>query len=195
VKVAYEFALKHPGETLIVVTGDHETGGLTLGLANTGITGHIERLALQKRTYGQLEHRISHLMKDDPETTLDEIKPFITRNFGLKFTGEADDPMLLTAEEIAALEDVFQKQYHPAEGEKASGSIRSLVIALCGKRTGLTYTTGGHSALPVITSAYGVGAERFTGEFAAQVLNNTPENAKGDFENTYISQTLKELVK
>ncbi len=31
IKVAYEFYLKHPDETLIVVTADHETGGLTLG--------------------------------------------------------------------------------------------------------------------------------------------------------------------
>ena len=31
VKVAYEFYLKHPKQTLIVVTADHETGGITLG--------------------------------------------------------------------------------------------------------------------------------------------------------------------
>lgn len=31
IQVAYEFYLKHPDETLIVVTADHETGGVTLG--------------------------------------------------------------------------------------------------------------------------------------------------------------------
>ena len=31
VKVAYEFYLKHPKETLIIVTADHETGGVTMG--------------------------------------------------------------------------------------------------------------------------------------------------------------------
>ncbi|MDE5732595.1 MAG: alkaline phosphatase [Bacteroidales bacterium] len=31
VKVAYDFYLGHPDETLIVVTADHETGGLSLG--------------------------------------------------------------------------------------------------------------------------------------------------------------------
>ena len=35
VRKACEFAEKHPEETLIVVTGDHETGGLTLGFAGT----------------------------------------------------------------------------------------------------------------------------------------------------------------
>lgn len=34
VKRAYEFYLAHPDETLIVVTADHETGGLTLGCDN-----------------------------------------------------------------------------------------------------------------------------------------------------------------
>lgn len=31
IKVAYEFYLKHPKETLIIVTADHETGGVSLG--------------------------------------------------------------------------------------------------------------------------------------------------------------------
>lgn len=31
VKVAYDFYLKHPKKTLIVITADHETGGITLG--------------------------------------------------------------------------------------------------------------------------------------------------------------------
>ena len=37
VKVAYEFYMKHPEETLIIVTADHETGGLTLGCGSTTI--------------------------------------------------------------------------------------------------------------------------------------------------------------
>jgi alkaline phosphatase len=34
VKVAYEFYLKHPDETLIVVTADHDTGGVAIGWGN-----------------------------------------------------------------------------------------------------------------------------------------------------------------
>lgn len=34
VAIAYEFYLGHPDETLILVTGDHETGGLTFGTKN-----------------------------------------------------------------------------------------------------------------------------------------------------------------
>lgn len=34
VKVAYEFYLRHPDETLIIVTADHDTGGVALGYGN-----------------------------------------------------------------------------------------------------------------------------------------------------------------
>ncbi len=34
VKVAYEFYLKHPDETLIIVTADHDTGGVAIGWGN-----------------------------------------------------------------------------------------------------------------------------------------------------------------
>lgn len=36
VKVAYEFYLKHPKETLILVTADHQTGGLSVGSTGYG---------------------------------------------------------------------------------------------------------------------------------------------------------------
>lgn len=31
IKVAYEFYEQHPDETLIIITADHETGGIVLG--------------------------------------------------------------------------------------------------------------------------------------------------------------------
>lgn len=37
IKVAYDFYLKHPDETLIIVTADHETGGITLGCGDSAI--------------------------------------------------------------------------------------------------------------------------------------------------------------
>ncbi len=37
VKVAYDFYLEHPDETLIIVTADHETGGITLGSGHSSM--------------------------------------------------------------------------------------------------------------------------------------------------------------
>jgi alkaline phosphatase len=50
VKAALEFQKKHPEETLIVITGDHETGGMTMGFAGSGYSMSTERLAFQKGT-------------------------------------------------------------------------------------------------------------------------------------------------
>lgn len=44
VKVAYEFYLQHPDETLIVVTADHETGGIALGSRKGGSSVNWARL-------------------------------------------------------------------------------------------------------------------------------------------------------
>ena len=51
VGVAIEFASRHPNETLIVVTGDHETGGMTIGHATTAYTAYYDRLLGQKNSY------------------------------------------------------------------------------------------------------------------------------------------------
>lgn len=46
VAVAYEFYLKHPKETLIIVTADHETGGIALG-SSGGYSLYFNELAAQ----------------------------------------------------------------------------------------------------------------------------------------------------
>jgi alkaline phosphatase len=51
VAVALDFYAQHPDETLIVVTGDHECGGLTLGFAGLGYETAYEILDGQTMSY------------------------------------------------------------------------------------------------------------------------------------------------
>ncbi|MCG8550525.1 MAG: alkaline phosphatase, partial [Desulfobacterales bacterium] len=51
IKEAIQFYNNHPNETLIVVTGDHECGGMSLGFANTGYKTAFEILANQTVSY------------------------------------------------------------------------------------------------------------------------------------------------
>ncbi len=51
IAVAIEFYNKYPEETLIVVTGDHDTGGLTLGFAGTSYENSFDLLMEQKISY------------------------------------------------------------------------------------------------------------------------------------------------
>ena len=67
VGVALEFCQKYPFETLIVVTGDHETGGMTIGHATTGYSAYYDRLLDQKASFHRFlrsnewkEHKASY---------------------------------------------------------------------------------------------------------------------------------------
>ena len=174
VKVALKFAEEHKGETLIVVTGDHETGGLTLGFVGTGYKPYIERLAFQTCSKEALTARCNDLAKElGDDMKFEDFQPVITEATGLLFDGDKDDPMKLKDEELATLKSAYGRH------KKADmGALVSSVIEIFDGKAGLAWTSGGHTALPVKTSATGVGADLF----------------HGHFDNTDVAKVLKSLV-
>ena len=48
IKVAYDFYLQHPDETLIVVTADHDTGGMALSRKTKGGLALIDNQRISK---------------------------------------------------------------------------------------------------------------------------------------------------
>ena len=52
---AVAFYEDHPDETLIVVTGNHETGGLTIGYAETNYDTFLANIAQQKISYAKFD--------------------------------------------------------------------------------------------------------------------------------------------
>jgi alkaline phosphatase len=108
VSVIMDFAKKHPNDTLVVVTGDHETGGLTLGFANTQYESSIYLLGNQKCSSDEFKNKVNRFAdailgprrfgppgrnndqdnqenKEEKTIKFDDIKPLITENFGLIF--------------------------------------------------------------------------------------------------------------
>ena len=179
VRVALKFAEKHPDETLIVVTGDHETGGMSMGFAGTGYALYMERLAQQKRSTGYFlklcrEKRAAmRKAAGNPKLKLPfaEARKFIEACYGFKFSGDAKaDPMVLTEAELKRLEEA-----NALSLKKLSNTAREIMS----NKAGIGWTSGKHTALPVLTTSVGKGSERFT----------------GFIDNTDISKRLKELVK
>jgi alkaline phosphatase len=84
VRVAYEFYLKHPQETLIVVTGDHETGGMTLGFAGTHYDSYLTRLQSQRGSYDAFDSEFIKLIEANPNARFEDTLPLIESFFGLK---------------------------------------------------------------------------------------------------------------
>ena len=63
VSVAVKFAAEHKGETLIIVTGDHETGGLTIGAAGTKYDTYLSLLGKQKVSFEAYNRKYVYVYK------------------------------------------------------------------------------------------------------------------------------------
>lgn len=182
VKVALDFASKHPGETLIVVTGDHETGGMTMGFAGTGYALYVDRLIHQTCSVENFNKKIAALKKADPELKFEDVKQLLSDSFGFLFPpddvpaaapgkngaeaagNDADkgkkNPMLLASGEVERLKKAFADKKHTALGMEAKKIISG--------KAGVGWTSSSHTALPVLTTSCGAKSELFTG-----FLNNT----------------------
>ena len=82
VKVAYEFYEQHPDETLIVVTADHETGGMSLGRDPYSLS--FEKLRYQHISVNKLGSELHKMHeKYGDKYSWDLVKKYLTENFGL----------------------------------------------------------------------------------------------------------------
>jgi alkaline phosphatase len=178
VKVAYDFAQEHPDETLILVTGDHETGGMTIGYASTGYNTAFSIMDKQKMSYVAFDNLINGMRESNPDLTFEDIMPLITENFGLKLpSGDAEadkaDPLVLTEYETEKLKAGFAEAMLPAESREATeeyalryGTYDPLSVSvthIVNNKSGIGWTSYAHTGVPVPVYAYGVGEDLFNG--------------------------------
>jgi len=169
---AMEFAAKHPDETLIVVTGDHECGGLTIGFAGTKYETYFDVLGAQKVSYVKFDDEIFKNFDGDFEA----LKPVITEHFGLKFEGDpAQDILVLEDYQVEQIKTAFERA-RAGEKEKSGndetyllyGEYNPLSVTLThvlNQKAGLGWTSYKHTGVPVGTMAMGLGAEIFGGYY------------------------------
>ena len=81
VQVAIDFAAEHPDETLILVTGDHETGGLTIGFAGTDYDTYLDLLQNQKISYAKFDSDYVAAYKEN-KTPFEDVMADVTELFG-----------------------------------------------------------------------------------------------------------------
>lgn len=163
IQLAYKFYLEHPDETLIVVTADHETGGLALG--NSDYTLQLQLLQQQQCSSPVLSEQLKALHRQyGKKLTFEHVKVFLRNNLGFYSTVE------ITAEENAMLQDLYKKMMKnkATDSKNMYASLNALsdaAVKLLDKKAKVGWTTHSHSASPVPVFAIGVGAERFTGRF------------------------------
>jgi len=163
VRVAYEFYKKHPKETLIVVTADHETGGMGLGIGKYEL--HLKSLLNQKQSQDLLSKAITDLRKDKAgKASWNEIKDLLTEKMGfwkeLPLTWE-QEKMLRDEYERSFVKNkvVFEESLY-ARTEPLAAAARKVMsqIAMVG------WTSSSHTAGYVPVFAIGAGADLFTGK-------------------------------
>ena len=170
-QVAYEFYKQHPDETLIVVTADHDTGGMAMGnhlgryATNLGLFAHQRK---SKEVFGE---ECKAMLRDRRIYTWDDMRDKLQADFGL-FSAI---PVAPAQEE--KLKEMFTKTFELRNSEDQKtlyanfDAFTVAVFSLVNDAAGVGFTATSHTGNPVPLFAVGVGADRFKG------LNNNDEIA------------------
>lgn len=161
VKVALEFHKKNP-DTLIIVTGDHETGGFspTYGRKNLGPTGAVN---YQNVDLSQLKliERYTMSLNDFSEKLKAKIKQGAGNsemNLYLDALLQEGFPGLLVDEDLRG------KILNGGQLEPNSNYLPSNILALAiARQTGFYWGTSGHTPQPITVAAFGPGSQTFKG--------------------------------
>lgn len=82
IRVAYDFYLRHPDETLIVISADHNTGGMALGNMFCSYMANLKVLPYQRISKDRFSDWCRKLLKDKTPVTWDEMKHELSRKLG-----------------------------------------------------------------------------------------------------------------
>lgn len=161
-KHAYDFYLQHPDETLIVVTADHETGGMSLGNTATGYMANTKILDNQKISKDIMTEEIKSMLKSRRNYTWDEISGYLAENLGL---GTA---IHMTDEQIARLKEAYNSAFVERDGNLETtlyakhGPVTVEAFKILNEHTGAGWTSIHHTGNPVMIFAIGPGSELFS---------------------------------
>lgn len=163
VRVAYDFYLQHPDETLIVVTSDHETGGFSVGNNAGGYSNNLQLLQHQTCSVDEITRHFQELRSETHNrVSWEQVKETLGKDLG--FWSKVD----LSKTEEDLLKDLYAKSFvgqMPNEENlySANEPMAAAAVRIMNSRAHVGWTSGAHTAGLVNVFAIGVGAERFAG--------------------------------
>lgn len=190
VEVALAFAEEHPEDTLILVTGDHETGGLSIGFAGTDYDTYLQNIASQKISYARYD---TDYIKGyvENQTAFEDAMKDVQELFGLTVPANADaapqPTLVLTDYEVSLLESAYAltlaggadpESYQEKLLYGGYTPFSVTVTHILNNKSGLNFSSYAHTGLPVAVFAQGAGQDQF----------------KGFYDNTDIYLKLAELT-
>jgi alkaline phosphatase len=164
---AVAFYEKHPDETLIIVTADHETGGLALGNAETGYDSHLGFLRYQKSSMEDLNKIVAQFRVNksgDSDADFAKILKVLESDMGLN---SRQRNTLLSETETSVLKKAFIESVYGLDNENGTygdyGNFISTAIGILSKKAGISWSSGDHTCVNVPVYTTGTGAEKFSG--------------------------------
>ena len=161
VKVAYEFYQQHPDETIIVITADHETGGLVMGTGPYEL--HTDILKYQRKSIDELTWILQQQYKKSPKKfTWEAVQKQLKELMGFGAGIELKDK---EAERLQERWAKIEKAVADNE-EKVGDRIKDLcqtVKHILSEKAMISWASGGHSNGYVPVYAIGPGTEVFQG--------------------------------
>ena len=145
IEEAYEFYKNHKDETLIIVTADHETGGIVLGYTGD-YKLNLKVLESQKASVDNLASMLEGLK----ETTWGKVTEMVKENVGVEPRGNHN-----AQESVAMTHDLANRIAYDAIYDLNHKAL-------------ISWASGNHSGTFVPLFAIGEGADRFNG-----VIDNT----------------------
>ena len=155
---ALKFAEKHPEETLIVVTADHDTGGFQINDLS-----RCDRNFYRKQT-GKLDDLTDMMIRmKKSRASAAEMKRGIVEAVGISGLSPEETAQLDAAYNLFAAGKRTRTDKFTAD--MGYGKYNPLVfqaLRIRDKRNGFNYTTSSHTTAKVTTFVKGAGAENFT---------------------------------
>ncbi|MDD6715626.1 MAG: alkaline phosphatase [Firmicutes bacterium] len=190
---AVKFYNQHPDETLILVTGDHETGGLTIGYAGTDYDTFLKNFKNQKISYAKFDEDYVAKYKEN-KTPFDDAMKDVTALFGLTAPdgsaqaengkdsadlhpeSEDDGTLAMTQYEYDQLKKAYEvtmsrtgeETEFSQEEYVAYGSYEPFTVTIThilNNKSGVNFGSYAHTGLPVEVLAQGAGQDEFTGYY------------------------------
>ena len=161
IDIAYKFYLEHPDETLIVVTADHDTGGMSHVHSRTGQPNPLSVFDYQRVSKEEFSAYCKSLLHSRMIYKWEDMQQYLSDNLGL-FTH-----IKVSDERLAAIKDMFNATFelrNTADQETLYANFNSFaveVFKLVTDAAGMGFTTTSHSGNPVPVFAVGVGADKF----------------------------------
>jgi alkaline phosphatase len=158
---ALDFYRQHPDETLIIVTADHNTGGISIGDNTTRYNAYSQLLSHSRISKDALSDLCEQLLRDNALTSWDDARQLLSDKLGL-FT-----EVELSAEQEQQLHEIFQRVFIDKKRNDQTtlysriNEFAAVAVDMLNQQAGFGWTTLAHTGDTVPVFAIGVGAELF----------------------------------